>query len=74
MEEEEHAECLRKEKSSGMARAERWRKKKKKKNEGKRKAKHMKKWQLGGKTKKSSLLGSSSKSKIEFLEVEMLVS
>ena len=63
MEEEEHAECLRKEKSSGMARAERWRKKKKK-NEGKRKAKHMKKWQLGGKTKKSSLLGSSSKSKI----------
>ena len=75
MEEEEHAECLRKEKSNGMARAERWRKeKKKKKNEGKRKAKHMKKWQLGGKTKKSSLLGSSSKSKIEFLEVEMLVS
>ena len=76
MEEEEHAECLRKEKSNGMARAKRWRKekKKKKKNEGKRKAKHMKKWQLGGKTKRSSLLGSSSKSKIEFLEVEMLVS
>ena len=29
MEEEEHARCLRKEKSSGMARVERWRKKKK---------------------------------------------
>ena len=48
--------------------------KEKKKNEGKRKAKHMKKWQLGGKTKKLSLLGLSSKSKIEFLEVEILVS
>ena len=44
-----------------------------KKNERRRKAKHRKKLQLGRKTKKSSLLGSSSKSKIEFLEVEMLV-
>ena len=41
MEEEEHAGCLRKEKSSGMARAERWRKKKK--NEGRMKAMHKKK-------------------------------
>ena len=38
------------------------------------KAMYKKKLQLGKKTKKSSLLGSSSKSKIEFLEVEMLVS
>ena len=44
-----------------------------KKKEGRRKAKHRKKLQLGRKTKKSSLLGSSSKSKIEFLELEMLV-
>ena len=44
-----------------------------KKNERRRKAKHRKKLQLGRKTKKSSLLGSISKSKIEFLEVEMLV-
>ena len=35
MEEEEHASCLRKEKSSGMAGVERWRKKKKMKEEGK---------------------------------------
>ena len=41
MEEEEHAGCLRKEKSSGMAGVERWRKKKK--NEGRRKAKQRKK-------------------------------
>ena len=60
MEEEEHAGCLRKDKSSGMARAERWRKKKK--NEGRRKAMHKKKLQLGEKTKKLSLLGSSFKS------------
>ena len=39
MEEEEHAECLRKEKSSGMARAERWRKKKKKKERRKKESK-----------------------------------
>ena len=70
MEEEEHAGCLRKEKSNGMTRAERWRKKKK--NEGRMKAMHKKKLQLGKKTKKSSLLGSSFKSKIEFLEVKML--
>ena len=72
MEEEEHVGCIRMEKSSGMARVERWREKKK--NEGRRKAKHRKKLQLGEKTKKSSLLGSSSKRKMEFLEVEMLVS
>ena len=41
MEEEEQVGCLRKEKSSGMAGAERWRKKKKK-NEGRRKAKQRK--------------------------------
>ena len=39
MEEEEHAGCLRKEKSSGMARAERWRKGKKKKKRTKEKGK-----------------------------------
>ena len=53
---------------------EQWDGESKKKNEGRRKAKHRKKLELGGKTKKSSFLGSSSKSKIEFLEVEMLVS
>ena len=35
VEEEEHAGCLRKEKSSGMVGVERWRKKKKMKEEGK---------------------------------------
>ena len=35
MEEEEHAGCLRKEKSSGMVGVESWRKKKKMKEEGK---------------------------------------
>ena len=49
MEEEEQAGCLRKEKSSGMARPERWRKKKK--NEGRMKAMHKKKLQLGKKNK-----------------------
>ena len=46
MEEEEHAGCLRKEKSSGMAGVERWRKKKKMKEEGKQ-SKGKKKLQLG---------------------------
>ena len=45
----------------------------KKKDEGRREAKHRKKLQLGRKTKKSSLLGLSSESKIKFLEFEMLV-
>ena len=44
----------------------------KKKNEGSRKAKE--KIATGRKTKKSSLLCLSSKSKIEFLRLEMLVS
>ena len=43
-----------------------------KKNEGRMKAMHKKKLQLGKKTKKLSLLGLSFKSKIEFLEVKML--
>ena len=46
--------------------------KEKKKNEGSRKAKE--KIATGRKTKKSSLLCLSSKSKIEFLRLEMLVS
>ena len=58
-----------------MRRAVGWQEQKdgeRKKNEGRMKAMHKKKLQLGKKTKKSSLLSSSFKSKIEFLEVKML--
>ena len=61
-----------KEEEQWMAGQERWRMKKK--SEGRRKAKQRKKLQQGGKTRKSSLLCLSSKSKIEFLTFEMLVS